>query len=161
MSTDFTFGYGSNMNWSDLRAWLEANGFDSSLVLTFRPARLNGYEIVWNYYSSRRAGGAANVQPAEGASVYGVLVEFEDVLLKAFDKKEGHPYFYSRERVSVEIIEDGQAVDAWLYSALGNKGKRTDVWPTREYKRIVLNGAEENNLPEEWIQTIKKWPTQD
>ena len=57
MATDFTFAYGSNMNRSELRSWLEANGYDSSLIVDASPATLEGYDFVWNYYSQARSGG--------------------------------------------------------------------------------------------------------
>ncbi len=59
MPTEFIFAYGSNMNRSDLRSWLEAAGHDSSLVLDAVPAVLEGYDYMWNYYSQGRAGGTA------------------------------------------------------------------------------------------------------
>lgn len=161
MSTDFTFSYGANMNRSALRAWLESNGFDSSLVLSYSQAILDGYDYVWHYYSSGRGGGAANLEPREHSSVRGLLIEFEDSLLKAFDKKEGHPSFYSRgeNRVVVRRVEDNQTVRAWLYLARPNRGDRRDVWPGREYKKIVLAAAMEANFPEEEIEKIRAWKT--
>lgn len=163
MSTDFTFAYGSNMNSSDLRSWLERNGFDSSRVVNRWPAKLDGYDFVWNYYSAGRAGGAANLEPREGSTIEGVLIEFESVLLSAFDRKEGHPYFYSRgtKRIQVRRMSDGQTQDAWLYVAKANKADRRDVWPTREYKKIVLEGAKSAGLSEEFVERIRVWRTSD
>lgn len=161
MGTEFTFAYGSNMNRSDLRSWLERNGYDSSLIVGFTPARLDGYDFVWNYYSSGRAGGAANLERRENSTVCGALIEFEYSLLKAFDRKEGHPYFYSRgdHRVPVSVLEDGRVVEAWLYLAYPNRGTRRDVWPSRNYKKICLDGAIELGLPEECVEKIRAWPT--
>jgi gamma-glutamylcyclotransferase (GGCT)/AIG2-like uncharacterized protein YtfP len=163
MSTDFVFAYGSSMNSSDLRSWLESNGFDSSLVVNRWPATLEGYDLVWNYYSSKRRGGAANLQPREKSVVWGVLIEFEEPLLKAFDRKEGHPVFCSRgeKRLSVQRMTDNQKVDAWVYTAKPNKGGRTDVWPTRDYRKIILDAAEEMNFPEDRIERIRNWKTED
>ncbi len=162
MATDFTFAYGSNMNRSDLRSWLEAGGYDSSLIVDAVPATLAGYDFVWNFYSSGRAGGTANLEPKEGSTIWGVLIEFDEDLLKAFDRKEGHPYFYSRgaSKVPVKRGSDGKTVMAWLYLAKPNKGSRRDVWPTREYKKIVLDAAEFWNLPEEYVERIRHWNTQ-
>ena len=63
MSTDFTFAYGSNMNRSSLRSWIEANGYDSSLLVGYSTAILDGYDYVWNYYTYRWGGGSANLSP--------------------------------------------------------------------------------------------------
>ncbi len=163
MTTDYTFGYGSNMNRSDLRSWLEGNGYDSSLVVDSRPARLDGYDFIWNYHSHRRGGGAANLQASPGSTISGLLIEFHGPLLKAFDRKEGHPYFYNRgnARVPVLRLSDSAKIPAWLYIADPNKGNRTDVWPTRHYKRICLEAGTELNLPEEHLEKIRHWTTVD
>ncbi len=162
MPTDFTFAYGSNMNRSDLRSWLERNGDDSSMIVGYRPAILEGYDFVWNYYSSSRAGGAANLEPKSGGAVLGVLIEFEEPLLKAFDRKEGHPVFYSRgdNRISVICSEDNQSIPAWIYIAGPNKGARHDIWPTRAYKKIIVDAAVENGFPQDYVQRLESWQTQ-
>jgi gamma-glutamylcyclotransferase (GGCT)/AIG2-like uncharacterized protein YtfP len=162
MATDFTFAYGSNMNRSEIRSWLEANGYDSSLIVEATVATLEGYEYVWNYYSRGRASGAANLEPKENSVVWGVLLEFEEDLLKAFDRKEGHPYAYSRgdHRVAVRRHRDGKNVLAWLYLATANKGGRRDVWPTRDYKRVIIEAAEFWAFPEDYIEKLKAWPAQ-
>jgi len=162
MANDYVFAYGSNMNRSDLRSWLEAGGYDSSLVVEATPAVLHGYDFVWNFYSQGRYGGAANLEPKENSTIVGVLIEFDESLLKAFDRKEGHPYFYSRgeSRVSVERLTDGKTIPAWLYIARSNKGNRRDIWPTREYKRIVMEAAMFWKFPEEYLEKIRNWKTQ-
>ncbi len=162
MSTEFIFGYGSNMNSSDVRSWLERNGYDSSLVINRWVAKLEGYDFVWNYHSSGRGGGTANLEPKEKSVIYGVLVEIDESLLKAFDRREGHPVFYTRgdKRLSVIRLEDGAQVPAWVYLANPNKPGRQDVWPTRAYKKIVLDGATELNLPEDYMEKLKAWKTQ-
>ncbi|MBI5251461.1 MAG: gamma-glutamylcyclotransferase [Desulfomonile tiedjei] len=161
MAADFVFAYGSNMNRSDLRSWLESDGQDSSLIVGVYPAKIEGYDFVWDYYSQGKAGGTANLEHKEGSTIWGVLIEMEDDLLKAFDRKEGHPYFYSRgeSRVPVTRVEDGKTFLAWLYVARANKGGRRDVKPTREYKKIVLEGAVFWGFPESYIEKIRAWAT--
>lgn len=162
MATDFTFAYGSNMNRSDLRSWLEAGGYDSSLIVDATPATLEGYDFVWNFYSQGRSGATANLEPKEHSTIWGLLIEFDDSLLKAFDRKEGHPYFYSRgqNRVPVKRLKDDQTVMAWLYLAKANRGSSRDLRPTRDYKRIILEAAEFWSFPQEYIEKIKGWATQ-
>lgn len=162
MSTDFIFAYGSNMNRSELRSWLEANGYDSSLIVDVAPAALDGYDFVWNYYSQSRGGATANLEHKEGSRTWGVLIEFDESLLKAFDRREVHPYFYSRgeKRVTVRRQKDGKVISAWLYLAKPNKGGRRDLKPTRDYKKIVLDAALFWDLPADHIEKIKSWPTQ-
>jgi gamma-glutamylcyclotransferase (GGCT)/AIG2-like uncharacterized protein YtfP len=162
MGTDFMFAYGSNMNRSHVRSWLEANGFDSSLIVDATPATLDGYDFVWNYYSRGWGGGTANLEHKEGSLIHGVLMEIDESLLKAFDHKEGHPFFYSRgdKRIPVRRDSDGKTVFAWIYLAAPNKGERRDVWPSREYKRTILEAASFSQFPQDYVDKIKGWLTQ-
>lgn len=160
MATDFIFAYGANMNRSDLRSWLESDGYDSSLVVDATPGTLEGYDFVWNFYSPGKDGGTANLEPKEHSTIYGVLIEIDESLLKAFDRKEGHPYFYARgeTRTLVRRVSDGGSVSAWLYLAKGNRGDRRDLWPSREYRKTVLDAAIFWKFPDDYIQKIKSWP---
>jgi hypothetical protein len=160
--TDFVFSYGSNMNRRELDEWLRRSQYDPALIMRQWVARLEGYDFVWNYWSTSRNGGAANVEPRSGSTVWGLLMEIRLPLLNAFDRKEGHPRYYSRgsETVTVTRHEDGEAFDAWLYVALPNRGDRRDVWPTEAYKSVVLEGATMANLPDNYIERIRRWTTQ-
>jgi gamma-glutamylcyclotransferase (GGCT)/AIG2-like uncharacterized protein YtfP len=158
MEREYTFGYGSNMNYSDLRAWLESNGYDSSLIRNIWVASLEGYDFVWNYYSHRWGGGAANIEPKSGALIWGALIEYDSSLGKAFDRKEGYPVYYGKEEKSVKRMEDGKIIQAYVYIAGPNKGSRRDIWPRRDYKRICLKGAQDLGLPQDHIDKIQEWP---
>ncbi|MBM3300024.1 MAG: gamma-glutamylcyclotransferase [Deltaproteobacteria bacterium] len=162
MATDFIFSYGSDMNRSELRSWLEGAGHYSSLIVETTPAVLEGYDFVWNYYSRGKGGGTANLQRKEGSTIWGVLIELDESLLKAFDRKEGHPYFYSRgsEKVEVTRVRDGVKVLAWLYLANPNKSASLDMRPTRQYKNSILNAAKFWEFPEEYVEKIRSWDAQ-
>ncbi len=162
MATDFVFVYGANMSRSELRSWLEGSGHDSSLVLSATIATLSGYDYVWNYYSRGRGCGTANLEPKENSTVWGILLEIDESLLKEFDRKEGHPYFYSRgtKRVPVKTISNGQTLQAWLYLAESNKTAGKDVRPSREYKGLLVSAAEYWGFPEEYVERMRQWDTQ-
>jgi len=161
-ATYYVFLYGSDMNHTDLMAWLDAHGFDSSLILEATPAALDGYDFVWNYYSSDRAGGAVNLEPKSDTTVYGLLIEFEESLLKAFDAKAGHPKFYCRRehRVPVRRLGDGKAAFAWLYVAKPNRDGRRNVWPTSQYRSALIEAAQFWQLPPEHLEKMRSWRTQ-
>lgn len=162
MAIDFTFAYGSSMNRSDLRSWLESNGYDSSLITQSVPAVLENYDYVWNYFSEKRRGGGANLERKDGSRICGVLLEFDQSLLKAFDRKEGHPFFYSRgdQRAPVQKMFPEETVSAWIYLARPNRGDRRDIWPTREYKKLILDAAIFWNFSEDCTRKIRDWQTQ-
>jgi gamma-glutamylcyclotransferase (GGCT)/AIG2-like uncharacterized protein YtfP len=161
MCADFIFVYGSNMDRSELRSWVEADGYDSSMILSMTPAQLDGYDFVWNFYSQGRGGGTVNLEHKENSTIWGILVEIEEALLKAFDRKKGNQYLYSRgdARVPVMRQDNGKTVFAWVYTARANKGARREVRPTRDYRRIILTAATYWSFPEKYIEKIASWPT--
>lgn len=155
------FVYGSSMNHSELMSWLDDNGYDASLIVDATPAKLEGYDFVWNYFSPSRGGGTVNLERKADSHVLGLLIEIEDSLLKAFDAKEGHPKYYARRdnRVPVKRLEDGKTVFAWLYIANPNKGTKRDIWPTADYKQKILRAASFWGLPEAYTAKIRSWPS--
>jgi hypothetical protein len=154
------FVYGSSMNHSELMNWLDDNGYDASLIVDATPAKLEGYDFVWNYFSPSRGGGTVNLERKANSHVLGLLIEIEDGLLKAFDAKEGHPTYYVRRdnRVPVKRLEDGKTVFAWLYIANPNKGTKRDIWPTANYKQKILQAVSFWGLPEAYTAKIRSWP---
>lgn len=162
MALDYVFAYGANMNRSELRSWLEGAGHDSSLVTDMTSAVLDGYDYVWNYYSSGRGCGIANVEHKDGSVVWGVLIEIDESLLRAFDRKEGHPYFYDRgtKRIAVKRVKDEATVQAWLYIANPSKTKGKDVRPSREYRGLLLDAATYWGFPDEQLESMSAWETQ-
>jgi gamma-glutamylcyclotransferase (GGCT)/AIG2-like uncharacterized protein YtfP len=155
------FVYGTEMNHQELLKWLQSNNFDESLVLDATPAILEDFDYAWNYFSPSRGGGAVNLQPHKNSRVYGLLLEIEDSALAAFDRKEGHPNYYSRgaNRIAVKRSDNGAMVYAWVYRAKPNRDGRRDVWPTREYKQKILEAAIFWQFPTEYIGKINDWPT--
>jgi gamma-glutamylcyclotransferase (GGCT)/AIG2-like uncharacterized protein YtfP len=149
------------MNHTDFLAWLEANGYDSSMVVDVTPGVLSGYGLVWNFYSASRGGGAVNVEPRKDSKIWGLLLKIEDPLLHAIDQREGHPDVYSRgeHRVAVKRAADGKTVFAWLYRAEPNRGQRRDVWPTAGYKKKILEAALFWNFPQDYVRQIRAWKT--
>jgi gamma-glutamylcyclotransferase (GGCT)/AIG2-like uncharacterized protein YtfP len=150
------------MNRSELRSWLEGSGHDSSLVRDMTPAVLDGYDYVWNYYSSRRGCGTANLEHKDGAVVWGVLIEIDESLLRAFDRKKGHPYFYDRgtKRIAVKRAKDGETVQAWVYFANPSKASGKDLRPSRTYKDLLVTAAIYWGFPADQVENLKAWETQ-
>lgn len=110
MSSQFYFAYGSNMNPARMQA----------RELHFRSAHrahLPGYELCFNKQSHSRPEVAyANIRPASGAVVEGVLYQLADTTAVAgMDVYEGTPVRYSRECVHVWC--DNRPVPAWVYMA--------------------------------------------
>lgn len=132
------FAYGSNLNAEDL---FHSTGLRLTVISN---AILPDYELVFNYRSRSRQGGAASVEPAEGHAVAGVLFELPDEeTLKRIDVKEGHPFCY--QRVSVTVLVSGEPVKAWTYVTKVDR-KESFVHPTAAYLSVVEQGYRAHGL---------------
>ncbi len=141
--TVWYFAYGSNMSRAQIRS-------RAGNILEERNASLPNYELRFN---KRVRGGTAgaNVQPAPGKTVYGVLYKINDTAFRSLDRYEGAPEHYRRIEVSV-TPDGGQPVPAQVYIASKvEKGLRA----APHYLQAILEGAAEHNLPASYIEEIK------
>jgi gamma-glutamylcyclotransferase len=137
------FAYGSNMNRAQMLSRV-------GNILEEHTAHLPNYELRFN--KKVRGGTAgANVQPASGKTVRGVLYKIEESGLRSLDRYEGVPEHY--RRIEIQVTPDGgQAVPAQVYIASKvEKGLR----PSAHYLQAMLEGAGERSLPEAYIGEIK------
>ncbi len=158
MERIFYFAYGSNMNQEDLDRYCQKNG-NNKIPLNERNPRkavLKDYELVFNYYSSTRGGGAANIEPKTGSSVEGVVFDLTEDEFEIIRKKEGAPNYYKEKIVSVYI--EGSPVQVYTFQV--TEGKKEDViqFPTQKYINIIIEGAKEFSLSDAWIKKLKKIP---
>ena len=146
------FAYGSNLDKDDWTQWCIARGKDSSGLKEIGPAWLDEYQLVFDYYSSSRECGAANiVRIASGmAATPGALFEIDDYTLKLLDRKEGVkiPGCYNREIVTV-YTSDGQSHEAVTY--IHNAEESTFFEPSKHYESLIRNGLLRLNLPTAWL----------
>ena len=102
------FAYGSNM----------ADDVMSTRCPTHRVigvAELRDHQLAFRRRSIRTGTGVADVMPAPGRSVWGVLYELDDSEFPALDAKEGAGWAYERVRVTVWPEGGGEPVDALAY----------------------------------------------
>jgi gamma-glutamylcyclotransferase len=137
------FAYASNMNRAQMRSrapqiFEEING------------ELKNYELAFN--KKVRGGTAgANVQPAQGKSVRGVLYRIPEAAYRALDRFEGAPEHYRRIEVRVTAA-DGREIAAQVFIATKvEKGLK----PAGHYLQTIVTGAEEHALPADYIENIR------
>ena len=73
------FAYGSNLDWRDWSKFCARHNADPRCMKPIGPALLPDVELVFNYRSVLREGGALNIRPRKGQVVYGVLFDSETV----------------------------------------------------------------------------------
>ncbi|HEX2089129.1 MAG TPA: gamma-glutamylcyclotransferase family protein [Actinomycetota bacterium] len=139
------FAYGANM---DSRHMLERVP-GASVV---GPARLEGYRLEFNVYSSEWEGGAANIEPDEDGRVWGVLWEVPDDQLSGLDAYEGHPVFFRREEVTVQ--GPTEPVTAWTFRVAHQD--RSYVRPTDAYVHLLRSAVRVQGLPPDALDMIER-----
>jgi hypothetical protein len=155
----WVFAYGSNMYLTDLQHWMQAHGFEGAQILESAPARLTDYELVWNYFSVSRDGGAANVRPAAGATLHGVALRVDDLGLQAIDEKETHPTVYCRTLRSFVIAARAGSeaeVEGHLYVVTPDYELDDYVAPTRAYLDLLISGARQHGLPDGYVAMLER-----
>ncbi len=156
----FYFAYGSNMNQKDLDDYCRRNG-KPLIDLRSRSPRvcvLGDYRLDFNYYSKGRRSGAANIEPAIGEHVEGVLFEITIDDRRTIDQKEGAPTYYHEISVSVTLNDGTKIENVKTYTVCEDKKRREFIPPSREYKQIIINGAKAFGLSNQWIEKLEKIP---
>lgn len=138
------FAYGSNMSRAQMKSRARTVGEE-------RLARLENHQVVFNK-KARGGTATANIRPAAGNTVHGVLYRIPESAFKGLDRYEGVPEHY--RRVEVNVIDcSGQKVAAQVYMATKVENKR--LRPAPYYLRTILDGALEHGLPDSYIAEIQ------
>jgi len=137
------FAYASNMN----RAQMLSRAGE---ILEERPGRLENYELLFN--KKVRGGTAnANIRPAQGKAVEGVLYKVNESAFRTLDRAEGAPEHYRRIEVNVlDARSEAIAAQAFIASKV-EKG----LHPAGHYLKMILEGAVEHNLTAEYMDLIR------
>jgi gamma-glutamylcyclotransferase len=113
-------------------------------------ARLRHHAIAFTRYSRSEKGGVADVVPALGESVWGALYVIRQSCLAALDRYENAPQAYRRETLVV-IDEQGAEHEATVYVA----NRTGEFAPSRAYRDLIVRGARERGLPDEYVQGLE------
>jgi gamma-glutamylcyclotransferase len=145
--TRLLFAYGSNLAASEMAAWCPEARFAGL-------ARLPDHRLALNRRSIRWGGGAVDIVPAIGEEVWGGLYDVPDGTLDRLDAKEGEGWAYRRIAVPVEA-EDGRRLEAEAYEVIHKEPQ--EVLATSDYAALLLRGARERGLPEEYVARLLRW----
>jgi gamma-glutamylcyclotransferase len=140
------FAYGSNMLAARLRGRVGS-------AKPIGRARLADRSLLFNK-RGRDGSGKANLVEDAGAVVWGVLYQIRGETLATLDGFEPE---YARTAVSV-VLDHGRAVKSLTYLSYRlHDDPRPLVW----YKRLVLQGAREHRLPDEYVRRLEAMPAVD
>lgn len=141
------FAYGSNLS---KQRMMRRTG----PILNARVARLNDYRLAFN--NTDKAGNElyANIVPSAGGITWGVAYWCPPQAIAALDEYEGvADGCYRREWIEVVTI-DGERLPAEVYIG-GEQFTIAEGRPSDWYLDIILLGAREHGLPEEYIRSIE------
>ena len=138
------FAYGSNLKWSRMRQRVPSARREAV-------AFLEHHRLACNK-RGRDGSAKANLVRAPGDRVWGVLYRIEKVHLAVLDRFEA-----GYERVEVEVrTTTGGAHRASTYRSDRITG---DPTPFDWYRAMILEGAQEHGLPEEYLAVLEALPT--
>jgi cation transport regulator ChaC len=143
------FAYGSNMEKEQMES--RCPGYQ-----LFAVARLDHYDLVFTRYSERWEGGVADLLPAHGKVVYGIIYDITMSDLKLLDHYTGYPTCYTRGDVIVETT-DHKKIPALTYFAV----RQGEIKPSRQYRDQIVKGAQACHLPGDYISYLRLIKTKD
>ncbi|MFN4919956.1 MAG: gamma-glutamylcyclotransferase [Planctomyces sp.] len=154
MSQNLYFAYGSNLNLSDLNAWLERNGYSPDLLEFHSPACLPDFEPAFTYRSASRGGGVLSIRERTGSIVEGVVFKVREGGWEALDSKEGAPRCYRRHNVTV-LTPNGAAIRAVTYRVTPCHESRF-VAPTDDYVSVVRAGMKRWRISDQAVTAASR-----
>jgi gamma-glutamylcyclotransferase len=147
------FAYGSALSVARTREWCDSHGMDIGPFLAGVPARLDDWKLEFRVPSRYWQGLVADLVPAPGHAVHGVLFELADDAREAVLHKEGVATGLFRE-VSVEITAGDRKLTASSFAAEPSRIAAAGP-PSTSYLDALITGAQERNLPPEWVATLR------
>src|SRR5262245_7630055 len=140
------FAYGSNL----CRAiFVDRRGLQP---LEIRRARLEGHRLTFDLPVGPGERGVANLVADPAAATWGVCYLLDAAACDHLDRTEGvHRGYYRRLEVSV-VTDDGGSLQAFAYQGIASVAGRK---PSQRYLGLLLDGAREHGLPEEWIRYLE------
>ncbi|XP_066942374.1 gamma-glutamylcyclotransferase-like isoform X1 [Macrobrachium rosenbergii] len=160
------FAYGSNL----LTERIHINNPSAKKI---QVGKLKDYRLDFNYFSQRWKGCAATIVEDPGNHLYGVLWEIANEDLAHLDTHEGcsnqltnnsadkwpsetqecvHQGIYKAVEVDVETLT-GEQVRARSYQII--RPLEQDRRPSSVYLDVIVRGAKENGLPEDYVKFLE------
>lgn len=126
------FAYGSCMGTADFRRTVPE-------FTRIGRALLPDYRVAFTKHATSRNGGVADIIPAPGHLMEGVLFQFPETHLPALDQREGvHTNMY--RRIQIELLHEGQALTAYTYEVVDKAEE--EIAPSTLYRDLLLAGGD-------------------
>jgi gamma-glutamylcyclotransferase len=147
----YCFAFGSNMSLTQMNKRCPES---SKLCI----ATLENHKLSFPRFSNTRKCGVASVETKEGEIVWGVVFRLTGSDWSKLDKYEGvKRNFY--KRVGATVYENGDSnkpIECETYVAI----PEGEFFPNKDYLSTILEGAKENHLPNNYIESLIATRTQ-
>ncbi|XP_026856977.2 gamma-glutamylcyclotransferase b isoform X2 [Electrophorus electricus] len=145
-TTFLYFAYGSNL----LKERLQLNNPSASIQCV---AKLQDYKLAFGNHKGRASrrwhGGVATIEPSPGDEVWGVVwMNMTD--LESLDRQEG-----VKLGIYSPIVESVWASDQYLSCRTYIMNNCTHALPSPQYLKVMMMGAEQNELPKDYQEKLK------
>lgn len=166
----YYFGYGSNLLSNRMK-------LKNKTAVKVGVGILQDYKLTFSGQSSLWKGSTANIVPARGSTVIGVVWKVFDTNI--LDKQELH-YDPINVQVTLTRLEsesatcDNQSGDGVKENTVQQNGKiltcrvyvqkedhqslKKQGTPSRGYKNVILKGMKENSFPKDYIESLINTP---
>lgn len=148
------FAYGSNMSRQQMRQRCPDHECLGRAVL-------KDHALCFPHRSPISHCGVAGLAEAPGGAVWGVVYRLHDEDLAALDRREGYDPAKSLDvnrytRQIIRVLMDGREVECFAYFARPEPG---DHVPSADYLGTMVEGAEENGLPPDYVAALRRIAT--
>jgi len=146
----FYFCFGSNL-------WSKRMHINVKSAVKYGNGLLKDWTLTFSGLSRLWLGSTANIVPLKDSIVWGTVWTISDSELADLDIQEvGYRRIEINVLVGQEVVKCHTYVQKETYSELFDSGSASNT-PSLAYKTVILKGAIEQNLPEDYIQFLKSF----
>ena len=149
------FAYGSNLDAENWAAFCARYDADPACMEPIGPALLPDCELVFNYRSVLRAGGALNIRERKGHFVHGALFEVTELGWEVLDIKESVAKGCYTRIEHMAITRGGRPMPVTTYQVTPQR-QEGFVPPSDEYSQIVSRGLKSFGLPSTQLENAAR-----
>ncbi|VVC31616.1 Hypothetical protein CINCED_3A004489 [Cinara cedri] len=154
MSKFTYFAYGSNMLMSRIH-------LNNPSAVRIGIGKLNEYRLDFSRYSKKWDGSVATVVPDHTEYVWGVLWQLNKTDMANLDKQEGVGHgVYKVFNATVTFDEKNETCRCYMLVEQPKKENPIppERRPSKAYLRTMINGANESNIPLDYVQFLNDIP---
>jgi gamma-glutamylcyclotransferase len=115
-------------------------------------ASLADHRLSFTRRSVKTGTGVADIVPALGETVWGVVYEIGHDEMVAIERKEGSGWAYQRIVVPVRMETSGERRTAVTFTVISKEP--AEVPPSHEYLDQVIRAARERGLPRSYVERL-------